>query len=154
MSNILPDNRSSALVARRSVLIGLATSLLPAPAIVVACNIMPVRRAPITEPGRICMGFVDRLRFDSLAVDSLRGYGTGSRAHLPLSDVERSVRCALKNGWLSPTRADQIRFILQDGEMARSVEGQPAERGRKRLPFCSTGDGDDPGARAFMLARP
>ena len=121
MSDILPDSRSSARVARRSILIGLAASLLPAPAIVRACNIMPVRLAPITEPGRIYMGFVDRLRLDSLAADLLRGYVTGCRAHLALSDVERSVRCALKNGRLSPTRADQIRLFLQDGEMARSV---------------------------------
>lgn len=134
MSNIiLSDNRSSALLARRSVLIGLAASCLPAPAIVRAGNIMPVRPVLFTDPTPIYMGFVDRLMFDSLAIDLLRGYVSTTINNGHLSEAESSVRYALKNGWLNPTRADQVRLLLQDGDKARSVEAQNVRSMRLRV---------------------
>ena len=117
MSLILPDNRSSALPTRRRVLLGLAVSSLPAPAIVRVSSIMPVGRVLITEPDRPQEGFVRRLWFDSLASDLLRGYVTTTinGAHPTLSEVERTVRYALKYGFLSPRRTEQLRLLIPDG---------------------------------------
>lgn len=66
MSIVLPDNRSSAPLSRRSVLLGLATSSLSTPAIVRVSSIMPVRGVSITETNRPWAGYVERLCYNSL----------------------------------------------------------------------------------------
>ena len=108
-----PDNRSSALLTRRSVLLGLAASSLAAPAIVRVSSIMPVRHVLITEPDRPYEGFVRRLWFDVCASALLQGRIT---ANIPtMSVAERVVRYALKHGFLSPRRTEEIRLLFADG---------------------------------------
>jgi hypothetical protein len=100
MSTVFPDNRSSAPLARRSVLLGLAASSLSAPAIVRASIIMPVRRVLLTE--RPSAGFVQRLFYNWLAADLRGGHMTTviNGSVVSLSEAERLVGYARKNGWI------------------------------------------------------
>ena len=100
MSTVFPDNRSSATLARRSVLLGLAASSLSAPAIVRASIIMPVRRVLLTE--RPSAGFVQRLFYNWLAADLRGGHMTTviNGSVVSLSEAERLVGYARKNGWI------------------------------------------------------
>jgi hypothetical protein len=101
MSILFPDNQSSPL-SRRSVLLGLAASSLPAPAIVRVSSVMPVRRVLLTETNRPSAGFVQRLFYNSLAVGLRRGHitiGCNGRT-LTLSEAQSLVRYARKNGWI------------------------------------------------------
>jgi len=127
MSIILPDNRPLALPTRRGVLLGFGASLLAAPAIVRASSIMPVRRVLITDPAPIAVperpqeGFVRRLWFDACASGLLQGRITVVRnGHMlghvvTFSDAERTVRYALKHGFLSRQRTEEIRRLFADG---------------------------------------
>jgi len=124
MAIILPDNPPLALPTRRGVLLGLTASLLSAPAIVRASSIMPVRRVLITEPDRPQEGFVRRLWFDACATGLLQGRITVTinGRHPTLSEAERTVRYALKHGFLSPRRTEEIRLLFADGGNGSTVK--------------------------------
>ena len=117
MSIIRPDKRCLVLPTRRGVVLGLTASCLSAPAIVRASSIMPVRRVLITEPDRPQEGFARRLWFDACASGLVAGRITMTiNGRTPsLSEAERTVRYALKYGFLSPRRAEEIRLLLADG---------------------------------------
>jgi hypothetical protein len=119
MSILLPDNQPSAPLSRRSLLIGLAVSSLPAPAIVRVSSIMPVRRVLLTEANRPWAGFVQRLFYNSLAADLRRGHMTTviNGRVLTLSEAEPLVRYARQNGWIYDPPGAPSR--LQIGENLR-----------------------------------
>ena len=60
MTALISDNNQRSLITRRSIFIGAAATLLCAPAIVRATNLMPVRRI-ILKSDVNYYGFVDRL---------------------------------------------------------------------------------------------
>ena len=98
----IPDLR---LITRRSIFIGAAASLLCAPAIVRATNLMPVRRLPFPF-GPQTEGFVERLRFQFLE-GALRS-GWGDKRHGPVvggiseAQARRAVAYAQAHGFLPP----------------------------------------------------
>jgi hypothetical protein len=63
MRALIPNNDYGGLLARRSIIIGAAVSLICAPAIVRVTNLMPVRRLPF---GPQYAGYVDRLFLRSI----------------------------------------------------------------------------------------
>ena len=77
---------------------------------------MPVRRVLITEPDRPQEGFVRRLWFDACASGLLQGRMTVAiNGRCPtLGEAERTVRYALKHGFLSTRRTEEIRHFLAD----------------------------------------
>jgi hypothetical protein len=93
------------LITRRSIFIGAAASLLCAPAIVRAINLMPVRRLPFPY-GPQYAGFVERLRFHFLkgAVRS----GWSDERHGPVvggmseARARSAVSFAQAHGFLPP----------------------------------------------------
>jgi len=114
MSIIRPDERSVVVPTRRGVLVGLTASFLFAPAIVRVGSIMPVRRVVIAEAERLYAGFVERLWYDACASGLVRGRISPGVAPT-LSVAERAVRYALKHGFLSPPRAEEVRRFFADG---------------------------------------
>jgi hypothetical protein len=78
---------------------------------------MPVRRILITEPDRPQEGFARRLWFDACASGLLHGRITVTiNGRTPtLSEAERTVRYALKYGFLSPRQTEEIRRLFADG---------------------------------------
>ena len=98
----IPDLR---LITRRSVFVGAAASLLCAPAIVRATNLMPVRRLPFPF-GPQTAGFVERLRFQFLE-GALRS-GWDDKRHGPVvggiseAQARRTVAYAQAHGFLPP----------------------------------------------------
>ena len=92
-------------VSRRATIIGAVASLLCAPAIVRATNLMPVRRLPFPfGPQRA--GFVERLRFQFLENALRRGWD--DQRHGPvvggISEVQarEAVAYAQAHGFLPP----------------------------------------------------
>ncbi|WP_157450518.1 hypothetical protein [Bradyrhizobium sp. ARR65] len=122
MSIVFPDNRASAPLSRRSVLLGLAASSLPAPAIVRKSSIMPVRRVLLTDTSRPSAGFVQRLFYNSLAVGLRRGQTTFrfSANALTLSEAESIVRYARRNGWID----ERYVAFVTSGSRSNSGEDQ------------------------------
>ena len=105
---ILTPDRT--LITRRSIFIGAAVSLLCAPAIVRASNIMPVRRLPFPY-GPQYAGYVERLYFHSLESSlqaALRAGRTSIETScfgsekIPVESAQRSVAFAQAHGWLPP----------------------------------------------------
>jgi hypothetical protein len=98
----IPDLR---LITRRSMFIGAAVSLLCAPAIVRATNLMPVRRLPFPF-GLQMGGFIERLRFQFLE-GALRS-GWVATWHGPVvggiseAQARRAVAYAQAHGFLPP----------------------------------------------------
>lgn len=91
------------LITRRSIFIGAAASLLCAPAIVRAANLMPVRRLPFPY-GPQYAGFVERLYFHALE-SNLRSGKMTTRVNgevVSESDARRIVAKAQAYGWLPP----------------------------------------------------
>lgn len=88
-------------MARRSILIGAAASLICAPAIVRAASLMPVRRLR-GSIGPHYAGFVERLFYHSL--DSNLRAGQMSTVLngklIPEHDARRMVAYARAQGWL------------------------------------------------------
>jgi len=119
MSIIRPDKRSLELPTRCGVVLGLTASFLFAPAIVRAGSIMPVRRVVITE--RCGAGFVQRLEYDFCASALVRGRITKTGGgevwgHTwTFGEAELNVRYALENGFLSSSRAEEVRLFFADG---------------------------------------
>jgi hypothetical protein len=105
-SILVPDQ---ALVTRRSIFIGAAASLLCAPAIVRAANLMPVRRLPFPF-GPQYAGFVDRLflhSIESSLQDALRRGLTildqsYYRDEISVESAQRTVAFAQAHGFLPP----------------------------------------------------
>jgi hypothetical protein len=100
---LAPDH---SLIRRRSILIGAAATLLCAPAIVRAANLMPVRRLPFPF-GRQYAGFLERLYFHTLEAHlrSLRRdqKTTYFNNHIMSVDVARQqVANAQAHGFLPP----------------------------------------------------
>jgi hypothetical protein len=102
MSKVFSDNRSSVPLSRRSFLLGLAASSLPAPALVRVSSIMPVRCVLLTETNRPSAGFAQRLLYNSLAAGLRRGHITTvlNGRVVTLSEAEPLVRYARQNGWI------------------------------------------------------
>lgn len=95
---LIPDH---SLITRRSIFIGAAASILCAPAIVRATNIMPVRRLPFPF-GPQYAGYCERLFFHALDGDLRSGK---MNTHLngkmvPEADARRKVAYARAQGWL------------------------------------------------------
>ena len=91
------------LITRRSIFIGAAASLLCAPAIVRATNLMPVRRLPFPF-GPQYAGYCERLMFHALETNLRAGkmstYLNGEI--VSESDARRIVKKAQAYGWLPP----------------------------------------------------
>ena len=99
---LVPDRT---IITRRSTLIGAAASLLCAPAIVRATNLMPVRRLPFPY-GPQYAGYVERLRFQFLE-GALRS-GWDDKRHGPVvggiseAQARKAVDYAQAHGFLPP----------------------------------------------------
>ena len=100
----IPDR---SLITRRSLFIGAAASLLRAPAIVRAANLMPVRRRPFPF-GPQYAGFVERLYHHALE-GRLQSAVRNSRANvelcghtIPIDTARRRVAFAQAHGFLPP----------------------------------------------------
>ena len=95
------------LIRRRSILIGAAATLICAPAIVRAANLMPVRRLPFPF-GRQYAGFIERLSFHTLEGSlqaALRERRTGVEVcghSIPIDTARRRVAYAQAHGFLPP----------------------------------------------------
>jgi hypothetical protein len=104
MTALIPNIDHGSLLTRRSI-IGVAASLLSAPAIVRVTNLMPVRRLPFPY-GPQSAGFVERLRFHFLegAVRS----GWNDERHGPVvggiseAQARSAVSLAQAHGFLPP----------------------------------------------------
>lgn len=99
----IPDRT---LITRRSIFIGATASLLCAPAIVRAANLMPVRRPPFPF-GPQYAGFVERLYLHALEshVRSLRADQTSTYFNHRIVSVDaarRQVAFAQAHGFLPP----------------------------------------------------
>jgi hypothetical protein len=95
------------LITRRSLFIGAAASLLCAPAIVRAANLMPVRRLPFPF-GPQYAGYVERLFLHALE-GSLQAATRNGRASvelyghtIPIDSARRRVASAQAHGFLPP----------------------------------------------------
>jgi hypothetical protein len=91
------------LITRRSILIGAAASLLCAPAIVRATNLMPVRRLPFPY-GPQYAGYCERVMFHMLESNLRTGKMTTRLNGEIVSEAEarRIVKNAQAYGWLPP----------------------------------------------------
>jgi hypothetical protein len=100
----IPDH---GLKTRRSILIGAAASLLSAPAIVRASNLMPVRRVSFPY-GPQYAGFVDRLFLHALENSLEAGLRAGRTSielcgrTIPVDSARRRVAFARAHGFLPP----------------------------------------------------
>ena len=100
----IPDH---SLITRRSIFIGAAASLLCAPAIVRAANLMPVRRLPFPF-GPQYAGFVDRLYLHALEGSLQAALRTGRASvelcghTIPVDSARRRVAFAQAHGFLPP----------------------------------------------------
>jgi hypothetical protein len=95
------------LITRRSLFIGAAASLLCAPAIVRAANLMPVRRLPFPF-GPQYAGYLERLFLHALE-GSLQAATRNGRASvelyghtIPIDSARRRVASAQAHGFLPP----------------------------------------------------
>jgi hypothetical protein len=97
----------NSLLTRRSIVIGAAASLICAPAIVRATNLMPVRRLPFPY-GPQYAGFVDRLFLHSLETTLQAGLRAGRASievggrTIPVDSARRHVAFAQAHGFLPP----------------------------------------------------
>ncbi|MET3225767.1 hypothetical protein ABIF35_006554 [Bradyrhizobium japonicum] len=101
--SIPPLNLYSARPTRRGVIIGLAASSLPAPAIVRVGGIMPIRSMVVAETGRPSASFAQLLFYNALTAGIARGRITvrlNNRA-VTLHEAERLVRNARQDGWIN-----------------------------------------------------
>jgi hypothetical protein len=105
---LIPDNDQRSLITRRSILIGATASLICAPAIVRAANIMPVRRLPFPY-GPQYAGYVDRLFLHSIESSlkaCLRAGRTivevGDNHKIPVESAQQTVAFAQAHGFLPP----------------------------------------------------
>jgi hypothetical protein len=100
---LVPDK---GVITRRSIFVGAAASLLCAPAIVQAANLMPVRRLPFPF-GPQYAGFVERLYLHSLEshVRNLKADQTTTYFNnrvMAVYDARRHVEFAQAHGFLPP----------------------------------------------------
>jgi hypothetical protein len=95
------------LITRRSIFVGAAASLLCAPAIVRAANLMPVRRLSFPY-GPQYAGFVDRLFLHALESSLEAGLRAGRTnievggRTIPADSARRQVAFAQAHGFLPP----------------------------------------------------
>jgi hypothetical protein len=95
------------LITRRSIFVAAAASLLCAPAIVQAVNLMPVRRLPFPF-GPQYAGFVERLHLHALANSLQAGLQAGRTSielcgrTIPVDDARQRVARAEAYGFLPP----------------------------------------------------
>jgi hypothetical protein len=100
-------NHRYGLITRRGIFIGAAASLLCAPAIVRAANLMPVRRLPFPY-GPQYAGFVNRLFFHALESSLQAGLRAGRTSievggrTIPVDSARRHVAFAQAHGFLPP----------------------------------------------------
>jgi hypothetical protein len=91
------------LITRRSIFIGPAASLLCAPAIVRAANLMPLRRLRVPI-GPQYAGFCERIMYQSLdsnlRADEMSTVLNGEV--ISEDDARRMVAYAQAQGWLAP----------------------------------------------------
>jgi hypothetical protein len=100
-----PISRNS-LITRRSIFIGAAASLLSAPAIVHAANLMPVRRLPFPF-GPQHAGLVERLYLHALEshLATLKADAASTCFNhriMAVDDARRRVASAQAHGFLPP----------------------------------------------------
>ena len=119
---LVSDDHHDILITRRSIFIGAAASLICAPAIVRAANLMPVRRlSPSFGPQYA--GFVERLMYQSL--DSNLKAGRMSTLLngkiIADADARRMVARAQDYGWLPPyISPGHVRYAPQQQTFADS----------------------------------
>jgi hypothetical protein len=105
----IPENDHNSFLARRSIIIGAAVSLICGPAIVHATNLMPVRRLPFPY-GPQYAGYVDRLflhSIESSLQDALRKGLTildqrYYKDEISVESAQRKVAFAQAHGFLPP----------------------------------------------------
>jgi hypothetical protein len=107
MTALTPENDHNSLLTRRSIIIGAAVSLLPAPAIMRVTRLMPVRRLPFPF-GPQYAGYVERLYLRALE-RGLQAALRAGRANIEISgkniaidDGRRKVAHAQAHGFLPP----------------------------------------------------
>ena len=106
MTAPIPNHHQDGLITRRSIFIGVAASLICAPAIVRVTSLMPVRRLP-PPFGPQYAGFVERIYLRGL-YNSLRALRpgqtsiTGGGRTTSIADARRTVARAQDYGWLPP----------------------------------------------------
>jgi hypothetical protein len=106
MTALIPNIDHGSLLTRRSI-IGAAASLLCAPAIVRAVNLMPLRRLPFPY-GRQHAGFVERLYFHALESGLQTALRTGrtniefAGQIIQIAEGRRRVAFAQAHGFLPP----------------------------------------------------
>ena len=106
MTAPIPIPQHDGLLTRRSVVIGAAASLICAPAIVRAANLMPVRRLPFPF-GPQYAGFVERLYLHALE-SHMRDLTAGQTSTvfnggiMDVAEARRRVAHAQAHGFLPP----------------------------------------------------
>ena len=110
MTAPIPNHHHKSLITRRSILIGVAASLICAPAIVRATNLMPVRSLPL--PSLNPLGeFYRRCFYHNLDFELRTGRSmtmvVESGKIISVADARRKVAYARAQGWLPPSRHNQ-----------------------------------------------
>ena len=106
MTALVPNNNPSSLLARRSIIIRAAVSLICAPAIVRVTSLMPVRRLPFPF-GPQYAGFVKCLYLHSLE-SHVRNLSAGQTStifngrSMDVASARRQVASAQAHGLLPP----------------------------------------------------
>jgi hypothetical protein len=106
MTALIPNNDHSSLLARRSIIIGAAASLICTPAIVLFTNLMPIRRLPFPF-GPQSAGFVERLYLHVLE-SHVRDLSAGQTKTIfngrtmDVANARRQVAFAQAHGLLPP----------------------------------------------------
>ena len=98
-----PISNHDDLIARRSMIISAAASLLCAPAIVRAARLMPVRRLRVRIAPQYA-GFCERLMYQSLDRNLKAGRMSTvlNGEVISKDDARRMVAYARAQGWLAP----------------------------------------------------
>jgi len=106
MTAPIPHQQHDSLITRRSIFLGAAASLIFAPAIVPATNLMPVRGFPLPFDPQYA-GYCERLFFHALDNNLMaRRMSTILNGKmLPASQAQRIVARARAYGWIPPCAA-------------------------------------------------
>ena len=128
-----PNHQSDGQITRRSIFIGVAASLLCAPAIVRAASLMPVRSLilPIVQSSRLsplgefyCRNYYHYLAFQlrtGLPMTTTVDYGI-----ISVADARRDVAYARAQGWLPTLNPTILGFSSESG----SNYNRAGDRGR------------------------
>ena len=109
MTALIPNDQPDKLITRRIILIGAAASLLCAPAIVRATNLMPVRRI-ILKSDLNYYGFVDRLWASSFYSTIIERQNAGLSANEIAAEMNAK---GYKYPWAGETPEWNARRVLE-----------------------------------------